>query len=53
MNLENFPEIKKENEPNLLKYWDYLKSKRATVDSSLLGAADIANIFVAPEDIDD
>jgi hypothetical protein len=53
MNLENLPEIRKEDEPILLKYWDYLKTKRATVDSSLLGEADIANIFMAPEDIND
>jgi hypothetical protein len=51
MNLENFFEIKDEDEPNLRKYWDYLESKRNTVDDSLLGAADIANIFVAPENI--
>jgi hypothetical protein len=53
MNLENFPEIKNGNEPILRKYWDYLESKRVTVDDSLLGAADIANIFVAPEDMND
>jgi hypothetical protein len=53
MEFDNSPEIRKENETNLRKYWGYLESKRSTVDDSLLGEADIANIFVAPEDVNE
>jgi hypothetical protein len=51
VNLKNFSEIKKEDEPALQKYWSYLESKRASVDDSLLGAADIAIIFPAVEEL--